>query len=230
MFRPAIDVLFRSAAEHHGPRDVGVVLSGGMTDGVAGLLAIERGGGVAVVQYPTDAPYPNLPRTALAAVEANHALPSAEIGGLLRELIKAPVDAGAGAMPDTITKAEQAYHRDMEAQSRGERAGHVSLFSCPHCGGVMRQTEENRVAEFLCHVGHAYEGETLLVAQGETIETASWSLMRALKERALLARELAALARGRGDEAAESRLAAIAAKAEKQLALVEGGLLNGPEE
>jgi two-component system chemotaxis response regulator CheB len=229
MFRPAIDPLFRSAAEHHGPRVIGVVLSGGMTDGVAGLLAIKRDGGVAVVQYPSDAPYPNLPRSALAAVGAEHAIPFAEIGGLLRELVAGPVDAGAGTMLDTITKAEESSRRDLEAQARGERAGQVSLFSCPHCGGVLRQTEESRLAEFLCHIGHAYEGEALLVAQGETIETTSWNLMRALKERVVLARELAALARRRGDAAAESRLAGLATNAERQLAFVEGELLNGPQ-
>jgi two-component system chemotaxis response regulator CheB len=229
-FRPAIDPLFRSAAEYYGPRVVGILLSGGMTDGVLGLLAIKRDGGVAVVQDPVDAMYSELPRNALAAVAVDHTVPSAEMGGLLRELVERPVDARAGVMPDTVARAEEAYQRDFEAQAHGERAGRVSLFSCPHCGGVMRQTEETRLAEFLCHIGHAYEGEALLSAQAETIEGTSWNLMRALKERVLLARELAALARARGDAAAEARLTGVAAEAERQQALVEGGLLKGPPE
>lgn len=227
-FRPAIDPLFRSAAEHYGPEAVGVLLSGGMTDGVAGLLAIKRDGGVAVVQDPADATNPDLPRNAQAAVEVDHTVPSARMGGLLRELADGPTDPGTVAMPDTLTNAEEAYRRDLEAQARGERAGQVSLFSCPHCGGVMRQTEETLLTEFLCHIGHAYEGEALLGAQAETIETTSWNLMRALKERALLARELAALARGRGDAAAEARLTGVAAEAERQMGLVESRLLKGP--
>jgi two-component system chemotaxis response regulator CheB len=132
-------------------------------------------------------------------------------------------------MPDTIAKAEESSRRDLKAQARGERAGLVSLFSCPHCGGVLRQTEETRLAEFLCHIGHAYEGEALLTAQSDTIETTAWNLVRALKEHALLARELAALARGRGDAAAEARLAGVAAEAERQVALIEGALLKGPQ-
>jgi two-component system, chemotaxis family, protein-glutamate methylesterase/glutaminase len=63
--RPAADVLFRSAAELYGRRVIGVVLTGGDSDGAAGLRAIRAAGGVAVVQDPDEAPAPGMPLNAL---------------------------------------------------------------------------------------------------------------------------------------------------------------------
>jgi two-component system chemotaxis response regulator CheB len=227
-FRPAIDPLFRSAAEHAGGGAVGVLLSGGMTDGVGGLLAIQRAGGVTVVQDPADAAVPGLPKYALTAVHVNYVVAASEMGRLLVQLAGKPAGAGVKAMPDTLTKAQEAYRHDIEAQTSGARVGQIAVFSCPNCGGVMRQTDETKLAEFLCHVGHAYEGEALLEAQAESIEATSWNLVRALKERALLARELAGLARGRDEAAVEARFTTVAEEAERQQKLVEDGLLKGP--
>src|SRR3954447_2621977 len=81
--RPAIDPLFRSAAAHCSTRVIGVLLSGMLDDGTAGLWAIKRCGGVAVVQDPRDAAYPAMPRNALAKVEVDHVLPSRELAPVL---------------------------------------------------------------------------------------------------------------------------------------------------
>ncbi len=81
--RPAVDPLFRSAAIHHGPRVIGVVLSGYLDDGSAGLAAIKSQGGLAVVQDPTDAVAPGMPEAALRAVDADHTAPLSEIPAIL---------------------------------------------------------------------------------------------------------------------------------------------------
>jgi two-component system chemotaxis response regulator CheB len=85
-FRPAVDPLFRSAARAYGPRVVGVVLSGGGTDGAEGLMAVQRAGGVAVVQEPAEALVPSMPASAARRVARPYRLPSAAIGTLLAAL------------------------------------------------------------------------------------------------------------------------------------------------
>ena len=84
--RPAIDALFRSVALDYGPRAIGVLMSGLLDDGVAGLGAIKTNGGITVVQEPTDALFPDLPRNALKAGVADYTVAAKDIGGLLTQL------------------------------------------------------------------------------------------------------------------------------------------------
>ncbi len=98
--RPAADTLFRSAARAFGPRVVGVVLTGALDDGTAGLFAIRRRGGVTVVQSPEDARFDGMPSRAVEAGAADHVLPLSEIPALLVRLAAEEVGTSSATAED----------------------------------------------------------------------------------------------------------------------------------
>lgn len=104
--RPSIDALFRSVAVDYGPRAIGVLMSGMLDDGVAGLAAIKSHGGLTVVQEPTDAVFPDLPLNAVQAGVADHVVPAKEIGRLLARLADQRI-AGTGCRATDLAAAQQ---------------------------------------------------------------------------------------------------------------------------
>jgi two-component system chemotaxis response regulator CheB len=89
LHRPAVDVLFRSAAVNRDGRTVGVVLSGALDDGAEGLRSIAMAGGLTIVQDPADAIIPSMPMHALEAAAVDRVLPADEIGRQLPQLLRA---------------------------------------------------------------------------------------------------------------------------------------------
>src|SRR5262249_19759552 len=158
--RPAIDPLFRSAARAYGARVIGVLLSGSLTDGVAGLLAIRAAGGVAVVQDPGDALVADLPQHASQIAGADHVAPARALAGLLTGLVQHPAsDAEGTTVTDPLEQIEHTATHDLELQAHDGRRGGVSTFTCPECGGAMWQLDEQNLLRFRCHVGHAYAAD-----------------------------------------------------------------------
>jgi two-component system chemotaxis response regulator CheB len=99
--RPAIDVLFESAADAFGPALTGLLLTGGSEDGARGLAEIKRKGGLTVVQDPSTASVPAMPEAALRLAPIDHVLPLAEIGLFLARLGAPGRDTRGGAWPRT---------------------------------------------------------------------------------------------------------------------------------
>jgi two-component system chemotaxis response regulator CheB len=185
--RPAIDPLFRSAARCFGPRVIGAVLSGLLDDGSAGLLEIKRQGGVAMVQEPSDARFPDMPRNALAATEVDYCVPAAEMGSLIARLSMEGTMLDPGTISSILeleTKADAGELIPME------RLGKPSPYTCPECSGVLWEVDDRHLLRFRCRVGHVFSSKGLETAQKTLSEDALWAAVRALEERASFSRRL----------------------------------------
>ena len=227
--RPAIDPLFRSAAASRGREVVAVVLTGSLDDGAAGSASVSRRGGVVVVQDPAEASFAGMPRSAIEDNSPHAVLPLAEIGPYLTRL----VGEGAGGNGHTADmgsdEIETAYAAlDDEAIERDTPPGDLSPFACPDCGGVLTQVDDETTIRFRCRVGHAYTVDALLEQQDESAEAALWTALRALEERADLARRLARRLR-RNDLAERAERAERSAEHDERHARIVRDLLRKPE-
>jgi two-component system chemotaxis response regulator CheB len=200
--RPAIDPLFRSAALAFGPRAVGVVLTGSLDDGTAGLFAIKSRDGIAVVQDPTEAAYPSMPESAIQNVFVDYILPVAEIPPLLVTLSRREVSVRRGKAHgnpggnSAELKAEIKYaEASMDVLSNEDRhPGEPSVFACPECHGALWEVQEGEVLRYRCRVGHAYTSDSLVSGMHDATEEALWTALRAVEEMAALHKRLAARA------------------------------------
>ncbi len=227
-FRPAVDPLFRSAAREYRERVVGVILTGALYDGTAGLLAVRAAGGVAITQDPRDAVVAAMPQSAARIAGADYVVPAAGMTELLIELVNVNVPPPAGGpVMDPIDRMPDVVVRDMERQANNERRGEVSTFSCPECGGSLWQVDEADPVRFRCHVGHAYNGESLLAEQTERLEAALWTAVRTFKEKSVLGRQLAAAELAKGNPASAARFTEQADQAYEYSELIQKYVLAG---
>ena len=191
-FRPAIDPLFRSAAQVYGPNAIGVVLTGNLDDGAAGLWAIKQLGGVAVVQAPGDALFPAMPESALAHVNADHVVPLANIASVLVRLTAAPARDDAFEVPAPMEVEVKIARQEDPLKAGVGKLGEPSPFACPECHGVLLAVKEGSQIRFRCHTGHAYSAESLLAEIRDQIEVQLWNAIRAMQEGDVLMRTMAA--------------------------------------
>ena len=197
--RPAIDPLFRTAAVAYRSYATGIILTGMLDDGTAGLQAIKACGGMAIVQDPNDAEYSSMPESAIANVEADWIVPVSDIPDLLIERVKQippivkeiPLDLQLEA-PITL----KAITEPPTMKQIGEPVAH----SCPSCGGPLWQLGEGdkvnankySLLRYRCHVGHAFTSRTLIEEQSEATEKALWIALRTLEERGRLLKNMSA--------------------------------------
>jgi two-component system chemotaxis response regulator CheB len=224
--RPAIDPLFRTAAHGYGPRVVGVVLSGNLNDGTAGLLTIKQREGIAIVQSLETALYQGMPRSAIDHVAVDHVLSPSQIPLLLSDLAQEPV-FHLEVVPMSVEPPADQQADEFALADRHKNPGVPSTMSCPECHGTLWEVREEELVRFRCRVGHAYSDEALLVHQSEQLEAALWTALRALEEHSALSRRLAARANSRGHSHSASSFTEQAMDAEHHASVIRTVLDKG---
>lgn len=210
-FRPAVDPLFRSAANVYGEQVIGIILSGALDDGTSGLWTVKQRGGLAIVQHPRDAAVSSMPESALREVDVDYSVPVAEMPVLLERLCLEQLPSSPknglpamehdGLLKTEIRLASLEGVPDKDIYQFGE----MSPYACPECHGVLAALRDGGRVRFRCHTGHAYSAESLLASVGESIEDSVWNAIRGIEESVMLLNHM-------GDHHAEANETHLAAR------------------
>ncbi len=211
--RPSADVLFRSVAERFGRRSAGIVLSGTMDDGAAGLHAIARAGGLTIVQDPNESAFPGMPMAALAETSAEVVCPVADMGKHLTEWLEHMAEE-RGAVPSEPAPPPQGDSIE------------VTAFTCPECGGSLWLAPDGGLDRFRCRVGHAFSPQGLLLGKHAALEAALWAAIVALEERVDISRRTLTRVREAGYRNQVTRYEDDIARIEERIAVLKD-ILDG---
>lgn len=180
--RPAIDPLLRSAARAYGPRALGVILSGMLDDGTAGLREIRERGGWTLVQDPDEAMFPSMPRSALADAAVDDVLPVRQLAAEIGRIV--------GAGRPRLAEAERlAVPRVPLTEAGGDQphpSGTATDIACPCCGGTLWEQTSRGAVTYRCAAGHLYSPDSLLAAHAQSLDGTVWKSIALLQERAAL--------------------------------------------
>jgi len=198
--RPAVDPLFRSAAAAFGRRVVGVVLSGSLDDGTAGLFDIKRRGGWTMVQDPAEALYPGMPISAIEHVAVDVVADSSSLGHHIVAALNGELPAVA-AQTSALPEANDVRPSGM---------------SCPDCSGQLWEMHAGDQVRYRCRVGHEWTGMALIDGQERALENALWAAARIVSERIQLTRKMLERASARSHHHVEHLLRNRLAELEDQ--------------
>jgi two-component system, chemotaxis family, protein-glutamate methylesterase/glutaminase len=243
--RPAADPLFSSAAAVHGRRVIGVVLSGTLDDGAVGAAAIERCGGLVIIQDPTESAYPGMPRAALSATRHAHVLPIPAIASMIIRECKQPMtDAVTAVSPDTsdiltetTDEPDPAHEAEMLTRTTpvaDDPPGDWSGLSCPECSGPLNYSPRSEPRRYECRLGHGWSPASLLDGHSSAVEQALWVAALRLDERARLTQSMAEEADKRNHPLSAARFREATREAEDALLTIRGLLeriaANAPQD
>jgi two-component system chemotaxis response regulator CheB len=197
---------------------IGVILSGMLDDGTAGLWSVKDHQGVALVQDPAEAGYPSMPDSARLHVQVDFTGTAQELAGEIARLVGQVPAGTAQPAGSPRHELENLIANQGNALQNGVlKLGELSQYTCPDCHGVLVQIQEGSIVRFRCHTGHAFSVKTLLAEVNEAIDTGLWDAIRAVEERVLLLRQMGELARQHGDTADADSCERQAADAERHI-------------
>ena len=227
--RPAVDPLFRTAAKAYKRRVVGVVLTGMLDDGTAGLIDVKELGGVAVVQDPNDAQYEGMPKSAIQQVDADYILPLSSIAPVLVRLAHEPaIEEGEKLMTDDRELEIEPDIIELDgAALRLSSPGTNTNITCPDCGGVLSQLHERDLLQFRCQIGHAWSVSSLQAEHFKQVEQALWEAIRTLEERAKLMHQMAKNADSKNRSFSAKRYQMLGQEAEQRSDMLRQVLFQG---
>ncbi len=181
-WRPSIDVLFRSAAASFNSKTIGIILTGLLDDGTAGMSAIKRCGGICIVQEPEEAEFADMPTSVLNHVEVDYRVPIADIGYILDDMSTKPAHPDAN-VPEDIRIETELTEKMISDIDELKKLGTQSNYTCPDCGGSLFSMTHDPVHRYRCFTGHVYTEKLLLDKQSESLEESLWVSIRKLEER-----------------------------------------------
>lgn len=149
--RPCINAMFRSAAAAYRERVVGVLLTGLLDDGSAGLWEIQQQNGTTIVQDPSEATFPSMPESAIRGLNVQYIEPLHNIATLLTKLAMSHPPE-----PLQFVSTKQLVKN--------------ALQTCPECGGAMNATQMGTLREYRCHIGHRFGLGTMIEQKSKNIE------------------------------------------------------------
>jgi two-component system chemotaxis response regulator CheB len=195
-WRPSIDVLFRSAAATYDSRVIGIVLTGFLNDGTAGMESIKRSGGICIVQDPNEAEVPDMPLNVLNNLQVDHSIGLGKMGKILSNIFQSNPVATVPP-PDVVAEASIA-ERMVVGIDRVEDLGDRSVYTCPDCGGGLWEVQGDTLNRFRCFTGHSYTEDELGIRQGANVEHSLWIAVRMMEERRNLYNKIAVEHQKRG--------------------------------
>ncbi|HXR84750.1 MAG TPA: chemotaxis protein CheB [Hanamia sp.] len=188
-WRPAIDVMFRSAAAAYDGHTIGIILTGMLDDGAAGMVAIKRCGGTCIVQDPNEAEYPDMPLSVLEEIDVDYCIPLSKMGGTILKIITAKEPAKT-KIPADIIKEVKISEEGIGSIDDLQALGACTYYCCPDCGGVLFELKNDSHLRYRCHIGHTFSVNDLLSKQNKSIESSMWVTLRAMEERKKLLSQL----------------------------------------
>lgn len=188
-WRPSINASLRAAAVAWNSRCIGIILTGMLDDGTAGMNAVQRCGGFTIVQDPAEAEYPNMPLSVLNHMQVDRTLPVSDIPQAIEERLA--MDPEPTDIPDDL-QIENSRAEQMSTMIEGmSTLGRQAVYSCPDCGGSLWEVNNGNVHEYRCHIGHSYTEEELLHLKGQEIEKTLWVALRTMEEKHNLLQRIA---------------------------------------